>query len=440
FLYLFLYGIMLTVSPFQGDDLFYSTASQNYNIFEWIKIRYFEWSGRLFPDILSYYLLDGRVWIWRLLNPLSILLLAYSILRIIKSEVSTKGIIISILTLGYIHQGILSSGFIWITGSLNYLWPIAFGLFAMIPYSDKVFRNKNVTERIPFLLFLLFGFLASISNEQVALCITCFTIISHLYLYFQHKDQEPKLFISTGLITIGTLILLFAPGNEVRLESEINSWYPEFRELSFFNHLYVGTVWFFDKMFNEMRILVFTLAVITIAGYLMNRNDRKLWLFKLFALLFAIVLAAILLGNEMNIFFNFSKITTINITANLAYIWQAKYSIIIALIPYIFWAAFSLLLIILVCKKSENRLFILLCFLALIASISVMFFSPTIYASGRRVLTVGSVLFSLIIVHFLINHKMLDNKLHFWGYSILPIINLLSMLSKWLSWGFRPFL
>lgn len=439
-MYLSLFGVLLTVSPFPGDDLFYKTASQKYSILEWIKIRYLEWSGRLIPDILSYYILDGKVWVWRILNPLIILLLAFSVVRIIKEKVSIKDVLLVIFAFGYIHQGVLSSGFFWITGSLNYLWPITFGLFAMIPLADKVFRDKKKLDRIPFIFFVLSGLLASISNEQVALCISCFSIIAHIYLFFHHKQQEPKIFIFTGIIIIGTLILLIAPGNQVRLESEITSWYPEFKELSFLNHLFVGIVWLYDKMFNEMRILVFTLAVITITGYMLDCKLRKLRLFKFFTFLFSIVLAVILLGNEFNLLFNFNNIKTINITSDFAYLWKVKNSLIIALIPYLFWSAFSILLIILVVKKSENKYFILLCFLALIASIAVMFFSPTIYASGRRVLTVSSVLFSLIIVHFLINHKMLDNKLCFWGFSIIPIINVISILAKWFTWGFRPFL
>ncbi|MFB3161106.1 DUF6056 family protein [Neobacillus sp. 179-J 1A1 HS] len=440
-LFLILYGVHFAVSPYPGDDLFYKTASQNYSILEWIQFRYFEWSGRIIPDILSYYLLDGKLWIWRLLNPFIILLLAYSIIRIIKGHVSTKYLVLAILTLGYIHQGVLSSGFFWVTGSLNYLWPIALGLFAMIPLADKVFRDKkNSDARLPFIIFILCGFLASISNEQVALCISCFSIAAHICLFFQHKHQETKFFIFTGIMVIGTIILLIAPGNQVRMESEIASWYPEFNDLSFLKHLYVGVVWFFDKMFNEMRILVFTLAAITVTGYLLDSELRKLWLSKFFALLFAIILGALLLGNEMNLFYNFSKINTINITPNFTYLWEVKYSLIIALIPYLFWSAFSLILIILVVRKSENRFFILLCFLGLIASIAVMFFSPTIYASGRRVLTVGSVLFSLINIYFLIKHKMLDNKLGLLVYSIIPVINLISMTAKWLAWGFKPFL
>jgi hypothetical protein len=431
----------LLIVPFQGDDTYYATVSDHYSLHEWLTSRYLTWSGRLFPDAMSYILLDEKVWLWRILNSLIILLLSYSIVRIIKKEITLKDILIAVITLGYIHQGVLSSGFFWITGSLNYLWPIAFGLFAMIPFSDRIFRNNETTQSsVVSIAFLLVGFIATISNEQVALCLSCFGIIANAYLYLKNKKIDSMLLITTIFFIFGTFILLLAPGNSVRFDKEIITWYPEFESLSAIKHIYIGTVWLFEKMFNELRALILVLSVIYTIVCLKEKDINKNKILIIFVGLIVVFLSFTFLGNdEMKYLFDFKRILNLEMSVHLFSLLNIK-NLLLSLFPFIFWTLYCLLLFSLIIKKSGYKYFVLFCLLAALSTLALMFFSPTIYASGRRVLCAASVLFSVIIFCTIAKHRIFTNTYVILIFSIFPLINLMETVLKWFFRGFSPFL
>ena len=141
-LYIVLYILHLKISLVNGsDDVWFADASNTSPFLEWITMRYTTWSGRIFPDAMLYLLLDEFLWVWRLLNPLFLILLAYALVRVIKKDVSRLEMLVAIIIFGYISNSVLNSGFFWITGSMNYLWPIALGLVGMLPFVNHIFNH-----------------------------------------------------------------------------------------------------------------------------------------------------------------------------------------------------------------------------------------------------------------------------------------------------------
>ncbi|MCM2532974.1 DUF6056 family protein [Neobacillus pocheonensis] len=440
FVYLCLYAYHLIVSKSPGDDLTFAKAAQHYNVVQWLSKRYFDWSGRLFPDAMSLLLLANKVWLWRLINPLVIIVLAYGLVRIWKKNVRMVEFLTALCIIGYFTNNILSSGFFWITGSMYYLWAIALGLLAMIPYADQGFREEKFKNNFQFILCLIFGFLASVANEQASLCMSCFAILSHIVLFRQKKPQDKRLFFLTIIITIGTLILLLAPGSHVRSIKEATYWYPGFEHLTLKDHFYIGTIWGFEKLFIDMKNLLFLLSILAVIPYFKDEQLRNNLIFKVFSLVLCMMVLFHLTGLGLEHFYKFEAIRNFNFTATLFSISLFKRTFISAVFPYLFWSVYSLMLLYLLLKNTKRKIFVLFCILAVISTLVLMFFSPTIYGSGNRVLTVGAVLLAIIMIGRMIEQRMIGTFFYLSIFAIFPIINLSDMFFIWLTKGFNPFL
>ncbi|MCM3763508.1 DUF6056 family protein [Neobacillus niacini] len=441
-LYFFVYLYHLVVTKYQGDDIIFSKVSNDMTITQWLYTRYMEWSSRIFSDAMVYFILGERVWLWRIINPLLLIFLAIAIVRIWKRNFSFLEVLVALMLIGFFAQNVLSSGIFWITGSINYLWPIAFGMLAMIPYADKVFRDESesLNNNFLFSLFLIIGFLASIGNEQVSLCISCFAILSHFALYWRHQKQNKKLIIMTICMVIGTSLMLLAPGNKERWIQEVAYWFPEFEDLSLKDHLYLGTVWAFEKVFYDMKYLVMLLSVITLIPYFQSKQFRNNRILKVFAIFFMLIVLVNISEIGKELLYNFKAIKSFDFSANLLAIFTGNASFVSAVFPYAFWTAFSLMLGYLTIKNSQYKLFILISLLAFTATLMVMFFSPTIYGSGNRVLTVGSTILVLLITGKILENNLIQSWFYVFLLACFPIINLSQMLYKWLQNGFNPFL
>jgi hypothetical protein len=428
------------VSKYPGDDIIYSKATQNYNLVQWLIKRYYEWSGRLFPDAMSLILLENKVWLWRIINSLLITALAYGLVRIWKKKVCLIEFLLALSILGYFKENILSAGVFWITGSMNYLWPITLGLIAMLPYADKVFRNEEILNKWNFLLFLIIGFLASVGNEQVALCMTCFGFLSHIELFRQKKSQDKKLIFLTIIIVIGTSILLLAPGNNIRYIKEAAFWYPGFENLTIKDHFYIGTIWGFEKLFIDMKYLILLVSVITVIPYFKEQYLRKNIIFNVFFFILCMIFIFHITGFGLGSLYNFEVIKNFNFSSTLFSLSVFNRQFLFAIFPYLFWFVYSIMLIYLLLKNTKRKKFIIFCILAVTSTLVLMFFSPTIYGSGNRVLIVGSVILGIIIIGKIIEERLISTCFYFYIFGAFPIINLFNMLFKWLSNGFTPFL
>ncbi len=438
FVILYLYHLVVTILP--GDDTIFSKASDKYSLIEWLSHRYNGWSGRLFPDAMVYILLDKWVWIWHFINPLMLLLLTFSMVRILKKRVFPREQVIALLILGYLAQNVLSAGVFWITGSINYLWPIALGLFSMIPFADAVFRNDINMNSWKFALHLLSGVIASIGNEQTALCISSFALLSLFHIMIKRDKPDIKLIIFTLLILIGTCIQVFAPGNEVRYLKNTDYWYPGFDLLSFKDHLYIGTIWAYEKLFRDMRYLLLLLSAVVLFSQFNQKKSRQPWILILLTLQFFITVGFHIMSEKLNYIYDFAAIKDYPFTDSLFSIWKMPLDFVFALFPYLFWTFYSFLLMVILLKNSKHKFFVVFSLLATISTLIVMFFSPTIFGSGNRVLTVASVLLGLLVLDVIVENKAFNLKLTISIIGGFSLLNLSIMFIKWYFNGFTSFL
>lgn len=139
---------------------------------------------------------------------------------------------------------------LWMSGSSNYLWMLVLVLGFLLPYVQDYFNPEsfkyNDSNRFIIVMFVL-GILAGWSHETTI----CWIILVLSYrVYLCYRNNELRLWKLSGFLglCIGYALLIFAPGNYSRLQSQQNP-----------GLVLIGHELFFPKMVEQTIILVFQL-------------------------------------------------------------------------------------------------------------------------------------------------------------------------------------
>lgn len=246
FLFLFLFNNLTPM--YFGDDYVYSFIWEGHSIYEPLTenavrisswkdlfdsqwLHYFTWSGRTVNHTLAQFFLWKGKNVFNVFNALAGTVLAAEVYWCINKGVITKdisaGMICWIFFLLWSFTPAFGTVFLWLDGSCNYLWPIVLLTGFSIPYIKKYysFPAKN-EKRTWFCIFIfLFGTIAGWTNENTG----CWIILVLLLFLVTHRKKEGMenwmYFGLAGLMT-GYALLMFSPGNMVRLYAEQNghSW------------------------------------------------------------------------------------------------------------------------------------------------------------------------------------------------------------------------
>ncbi|SDS95114.1 hypothetical protein SAMN05444162_2681 [Paenibacillaceae bacterium GAS479] len=431
----FLYLLHQTINIAQGsDDVFFSSVKEPF--WDWIRIRYDTWTSRLFSETLFYFILGYGVNIWRFLNPLFIILLAYLVVRVLKKTVDTKDVFFSLIIIGCFSKSILSASFFWITGSLVYLWPITIALVTAIPYADKLFRDEDTVNDRNYFLFFILSILVCLSNEQATFCLLAFSLIFHIKMFLDKRKQDIRLISLSIVYTLGTAFIITSPGNKLRKVSEIQTWFPEFSQLSLKEHLYIGFIWIFDKIFNEMLVLIMIISVLLMfIGFKHRGGEGESKLLIAFSAMFIVILSVKISVFNPKVLSDFTNIKNFNFFETILSPAQWTKAFFQALIPYLFWSFYVMIMATLVYRCVKHKIFILFLMLAAFAAMAIMFFSPTIYASGNRILAVSAVILTLIIVKIKNDQDIEFSKPILLILAVFPVINILELGFWWTENG-----
>lgn len=425
-----------------SDDLWFAQVAPRYDFTNYISWRYMTWTGRVSVESVLYYIFIDSGRLWRLINPIFITLFTFSISRIIigrsnldqeKSRMLNWFICLGWL---YISKEVLNESVFWITGSINYLWTMTMAILALIPYRDALMKEDNGKFNI---LFIIFAFFAAMGQEQVALILGSFSIISIIHLFMRDKRVNKYLLIQTAFIFIGAAVLFLAPGNIARVHSETNTWLPNYSFYTKWEFAFYGIQWFLDCLINHSRLIfLLLLSTVGIISY-KKYNGLRNGVFPLIPLMGSVLLtiAVVFLdtkqfinlvhfpaiynsfGNRIqNLLFNFDSTFILNNFRTIKYI---LWPVLLLLIPFYLIAIFEF---------GFKSVYTVLIYLAGISSAVVIFISPTIYASGYRTFFSLNVLFFITFIVLLKNIQQLLKIKYLILFSIVPIYTYMILLFK----------
>ena len=240
FLFLFLFNIFTPM--YFGDDYVYSFIWEGHSLYEPLSdnpvrvsswkdlfasqwLHFMTWSGRTVNHTLAQFFLWKGKALFNVYNALAGTLLVAEIYWCThKGEVTKQfraGTIYWILFLLWSFTPAFGTVFLWLDGACNYLWPMVLLTGFSVPYIKKYYSFSNRIGQSRFFgpsMFVL-GLLAGWTNENTI----CWIIpVLLLFLITHKKDEKVELWMYYGLagLIAGYALLMFAPGNMVRLYAE----------------------------------------------------------------------------------------------------------------------------------------------------------------------------------------------------------------------------
>lgn len=229
FVFFVLLFILNYYVPFYGDDFRYATyfgldpkfngrPLTIENVWESQLYDYFHFNGRFFVNYSTVWVLATGIEVWKVLNPLLITCLAYAIFYTVyvrfpkRTDLPLSTILVSLFFLCNIY--ITRQTIQYAVGSFNYVYPMLF-LFLLICYYRRKDHNLSTSKwSIP--LWVLVGFLAGWSQEQIAALavgFTCVWWVRHLWLKRSFSWTTFSVSVFTMLGAVG---LFFSPGSQRR--------------------------------------------------------------------------------------------------------------------------------------------------------------------------------------------------------------------------------
>ena len=188
------------------------------DIFQSLWSHYFTWGGRMLAHVfVQFFLWIGKPY-FDIVNTIVFVFLVMVIINLSNTwlKISRAALLWIFFTIFILMPASFMSLF-WLTGSCNYMWMTFFQLFFLTPYVKALRSHEAGNSALNVVLMIILGLCAGWSNEAGALATVCLTI----FLVAMCKARgifRPWMIAGLAAIIVGCALLIFSPGNFVRLE------------------------------------------------------------------------------------------------------------------------------------------------------------------------------------------------------------------------------
>lgn len=382
-IYLFLLAIHLLTTPF-GDDIWYGDKAHEMNLFRFISWYYLEWSGRVTSNALNFLFMGYGYDLWRFLNPIIFMLLAWAVVRISGAAMSIRNYIFVFALFFLFSAAILDYAVFWATGSIYYLWPATMAVFLLTPFIRLALRGETSIRLYP--IYIVLAILSCMCNEQVTLCVLGCMVVTLLHYIIKNRRLPIRQGILFVLSILSSLVLFLSPGTKLRVVSETETFFPAFADMSTFGKIDFATPWFFTAFSIQLVLVVILLFAVCLWSFWKNPGKIPAWFKWPILCLLGLACAMAARGDESY----YVAFTQPSLLAQ-----QGMVKAFFFVLPYLFW---GLLFVVLFLLLLRANLYYGLGFLMAVLSLVVLFFSPTIVASGMRTLFFAGIIFIVLIL------------------------------------------
>lgn len=420
---LFYVGCLLVLSFIgysDGDDAFFLEYCSSMGLFEYLEWRYAEWTGRMVSEAIMHIFFNLDLWAWRIVNAGMLVALPVALVSLKKRVVPdvagvsanerNRSLLVSLIMaiLFYAFLDIKAFGYsaIWITGSMNYLWPMVCGVVALAVVAQVAFGVTD-EKKVPAWRFAAGAactVIAAMSSEQMGAVLLAFEIICIAGKLWKKCTVGMGMWTMTAATVGAFLVSSLSPGNELRIAMAVEHNMPQFEELGIGERFFILVQWLVSSFANEN--VVFLIAIWLVGILLLvckiksgNPSDKSALRAKLYlagSAVFTIVALAGKCGVTMvnDIGINLAELTglveRVPVASDMS---GAQWT---ALVWWLLAMAFTLFFL---WEISERKWLLLFTYMGAVACEVILIFSPTIYSSGERVFFItGLMLMFLVLV------------------------------------------
>ncbi|WP_336792241.1 DUF6056 family protein [Pantoea anthophila] len=373
FIFICFIGFKTGVST-NPDDVSYLTALNNAGYIDYFWKRYNLWSGRVAVEFLAVSIMP-YTYALKMLMVSCYILLSYSVWRITLSEIISYhyGIPLVIMLTLMINPSVSAEAVYWAAGAFNYLVPASLGLFSVC-----VLMNQD-TFSTKLKVMSILSLIVSSNSEQCAIILLSISFLN-IALNLKRGLSLYSVFYYIANIA-SSLILFLSPGAHKRFAIESGKFMPNFVDFSFLQKLSFGIDRYVSGIFDSAESL-FLIASLLILLVTINKSG---WIFRALRASFAFFILSkmVILNAEVT-----QQLSPQNWLSNIKYIY---FSIVVAHVS---------LMLICTLESGVPLKIKTICAFCLImgAAITVAIgLSPTVYASGERILYLSEIFIIIFI-------------------------------------------
>lgn len=402
-----LFGVILffTSRLIGSDDTIFQTQIQPYHsVVDWVLYRYNNWSGRIFAEAFVYIFSPLNIIAWKIVSLMmfaasSVYLYLYYTLfsstRSHKKDIVMAGL--AVLLPYLMQESVISTGALWVTGSMNYFWISSLALIGFYPLAFMLKHGRLPSASITA-LGIICTIMAASSQEQVGAILCGLSMLSAIYAYLSSRSLQLSHLLYIAVAGASFAVGALAPGNRLRFVAETNTWLPDFNTIPLGDHIQYAYRWFLDATINHTGFLL--AATMLILGILLVQKHSKN---KLDAILSVVLIASSLImltkGLEaMQPFTQFYATWKPQIPQGIA----PRLLALAWLIPI----CATIIAPIRLFREKSHGVSVAVLLAGAYACIAMITLSPTMYASGWRTIFVPSILFMVIL--YVLSSKLID--------------------------------
>lgn len=218
-----------------ADDGYFAQMLSRYTLAQYLDHRYHTWTGRL-PIEAVLVVIVHHPWLWRACNSAMLMLLCVAGGRLARvgTALSRSGaaVLAFMLVMLMTPQAIFESAW-WLTGSLNYLWPIALGLWSLVPLVEG--GAYRWPQRLGFVLAAAWAAYC----DQLALVLVPLSLGLLAWRGWQRRAAAWDV-AQVLVLCANAAVALSAPGNTRRFLEEQGMRFPNFADQDVLEKLRIG--------------------------------------------------------------------------------------------------------------------------------------------------------------------------------------------------------
>ncbi len=374
-----------------GDDTYYAHALDQTGLAAFLINRYYTWSSRLVIEALLVCFVRSPL-LWKVADIAVMCLLAFALY-----ELSHKTSLFLVLSMLLIYPFVEMNTAGWIATTMNYLWPLAFGLYSLL-IIDKI--SRHIRPKWWESLLSIFALIIGANVEQYcAVHIVILTIYAIRIFIDKNRDSSLWILAVHYLISFASLLfVLTCPGNKLRTASEVVSHMKDFYQKTLIDKLIDGFENTMAGMLSSYNLIFLIFAIFLCICVFKRTKSKGLRIVALIpALLCPVIQVAALLSRlkGADFFMTASLLTgdggatAVNWPHAISYVPFVAFGIIICCMLVSVFVVFEDLF-----SSIEG----IILFGIGLASRVIMGFSPTIVPSGNRTFLFCYALIVLIIL------------------------------------------
>ena len=399
-----------------GDEAGYAAAlGGNWNfasMFAYVGGHYWTWSARMLTECLFCIFSAAPVLVWRIINPAIITACAWLLAYAMRCEKRRdESWLICALVFLYQWVNLKTAG--WVVTTIAYLWPVCFGLAALCPLW-RLFRGKGTPAWGWALACASLLFAANM--EQPALVLPFLLGGGMLFLRARGMRVPAGLWVQLALCAASLVFIFICPGNTMRTENDVASFYMNFPMLSVLQKVEIGVSGVVHASVLGRELLFFVLAVLAAALVWAKRRE---WLLRAVSLMPCVLMVPLSLYQyELGAVVPWVKQIAAAYTA-AGYISLANCNAPAAYVPLLLsYGLYAAVLWSIYAAEGASRTMRLCWALLALGGMSwaAMGFTPSVGVSGLRT---GTLYYFFVIAACMVLYRRLPQKRRVWLWCLL---------------------